>query len=297
MLHEYLQQERNSSYKRIQRGFSYNDWINLAKSTLLSILLFNRRRPGELEHVLIEDFERYESLNENNYPDLFNTLTGEMKILAKRYVRFAIRGKLGRTVPVLLSANLVQCIQMILNHRKHAKVPEKNPYIFGLPSVLTNRYKYLRACDLMREYSSACKARVPQSLRSTQLRKHIATQCGILDISESQTLLLADHMGHDVAIHKKHYRQACLNKEILQLSKLLEKASGNDVEDNNADEEDEAKDYHVPTKEQNEIESASSDSEHESEYEIEIPEKSRISMGKTRRSSKYKRIYRKYPSK
>lgn len=85
ILHEYLLQERKSSYEKLQKSFSYNDWFNLAKSTLLSILLFNRRRPGELEHVLIEDFEKYESLNENNYPDLFNTLTEEMKILAKKY--------------------------------------------------------------------------------------------------------------------------------------------------------------------------------------------------------------------
>lgn len=289
VLHEYLLQERISSYEKVQRSFLYDDWLNLAKSTLLSILLFNRRRPGELEHVLIEDFEKYESLNENNYPDLFNTLTEEMKILAKKYVRFATRGKLERSVPVLLSANLVQCIKIILNLRKYAKVPEKNPYIFGLPSTVNNRYKYLRACDLMREYSSVCGARVPYSLRSTQLRKHIATQCGILDISESQTSLLADHMGHDVAIHKKHYRQSCLNKEILQLSKLLEKASDNDIEDN---EKDKAKDYHVPntipinivsTNEQNEIESTNSDSENESEYEVEMQEKS-----KTKRSSKYK---------
>lgn len=142
----------------------------------------------------------------------------------------------------------------------------------------------------MREYSSACGARVPYSLRSTQLRKHIATQCEIFDISESQTSLLADHMGHDVAIHKKHYKQSCLNKKILQLSKLLKKASDNDLEDN---EKDEAKDYHVPntipinivsTNEQNEIKSTNSDSENESEYEVQMQKKSQ-----TKRSSKYKR--------
>lgn len=289
ILHEYLLKERISNYEKLQERFSFNDWFNLSKSTLLSILLFNRRRPGELEHVLIEDYEKYESLNENNYPDLFNTLTEEMKTLALKYVRFAIRGKLGRSVPVLLSANLVQCIQMILNHRTHAKVPKKNPYIFGIPSTVSNRYKYLRACDLMREYSSVCGASVPHTLRSTQLRKHIATQCGILDISESQTSLLADHMGHDVAIHKKHYRQACLNKEILQLSKLLERASGNDAEDNNTNEENDVQDNCVSTDKQNEIETSNSESEHGSEYEVEIQNELQtdVSIGKTRRNSKY----------
>jgi len=33
-----------------------------------------------------------------------------MKILAKKYMRFAIRDKLGRSVPILLSDHLVQRI-------------------------------------------------------------------------------------------------------------------------------------------------------------------------------------------
>ena len=42
---------------------TFNDWLNLAKS-LLSVFLFNRRKSDELEHVFIEDYEKYESLNE-----------------------------------------------------------------------------------------------------------------------------------------------------------------------------------------------------------------------------------------
>ncbi|XP_032691031.1 uncharacterized protein LOC116853859 [Odontomachus brunneus] len=112
----------------------------------------------------------------------------------------------------------------------------------------------------MREYSSACEA-VYLIVYKVLNCANIATQCGILDISESQTLLLADHMGHDIAIHKRHYKQACLNKEILQLSKLLEKASGNDVEDN-ADDENE-KIYNAPTNGPNKTRSRNSDSEYD----------------------------------
>jgi len=60
--------------------------------------------------------------------------------IAERYVRFCIRGKLGRTVPVLLSQDLFECINLILKFREEAKVPTKNPYIFGLPSNDKRRY-------------------------------------------------------------------------------------------------------------------------------------------------------------
>lgn len=104
-----------------------------------------------------------------------------------------------------------------------------------------------------------------------------------MNISESQTLLLADHMGHDILIHKKHYK---LNKEILQLSKLLEKASGNeeDNESNDTDEEDETEAEHAPAIEQDVIESRNSDLESEFGNEIEVQS---LMPSSKKRSSKY----------
>lgn len=58
-----------------------------------------------------------------------------------------IRGKLGRTVPVILNYNLLECVKLILHFRKKAKVPVENPYIFGLPSYNRKRFKYLSLCS------------------------------------------------------------------------------------------------------------------------------------------------------
>jgi len=100
---------------------------------------------GEIERILIEDFQNYERLNKNVNNDIFNSLSEENKKVAKKYVRFCIRGKLGRTVPVLLTNDLFQCVTLIIRFRKEAQVPTKNPYVFGLPSFNKDRYRYLRA--------------------------------------------------------------------------------------------------------------------------------------------------------
>lgn len=60
------------------------------------------------------------------YGDIYNSLSQEHKKIVKKYIRFCIRGKLGRTVPVLLSNALFECINLIIKYRKEAKVPEKN---------------------------------------------------------------------------------------------------------------------------------------------------------------------------
>ena len=64
--------------------------------------------------------------------DIYNALSKENKEIVEKYVRFLIRGKLGRTVPVLLSNELFQCVTLMLKLQKEANVPSKNPYIFSL---------------------------------------------------------------------------------------------------------------------------------------------------------------------
>lgn len=129
-------------------------------------------------------------------------------------------------MPVILDMPLVRCIELILNHRKDANVPEKNPYVFGIPSSIKHHFKYLRACILMRYFSKNCGAQMPDSLRGTELRKHIATTCITLNLSDNEVGDLANFMGHDEKIHKRHYRQSIAAVEIVRLTKFLEAALG-----------------------------------------------------------------------
>jgi len=56
--------------------------------------------------------------------------------ITKKYVRFLIRGKLGRSVPVLLDYEMKNCINLLLQYRKEANISEGNPYIFALPGMI-----------------------------------------------------------------------------------------------------------------------------------------------------------------
>lgn len=95
-------------------------------------------------------------------------------------MRFVIRGKRDRGVPVLLHRELLDCIELILQFRKQAGVSDTNPYVFGI-SGATN-HKHLFANSLIRYYSLACGAKRPTLIRGTLLRKHIATQSAIFNL-------------------------------------------------------------------------------------------------------------------
>lgn len=190
------------------------------------IQLFNRRRAGEVERILIEDFNSHQGIDEETDKDLFKSLNNKSKQVAKKYVRFTIRGKLNRTVPVLLDNNLLDCVKIILKYREHAGVPVENPYVFGIQGRLEREFKYLRACNLMRKFSELCGAEHPERLRGTKLRKHIATTCITLNLEEEEVSDLANFMGHADKIHKDIYRQPVMSRDILRMSRLLEVAQG-----------------------------------------------------------------------
>ncbi|XP_077277362.1 uncharacterized protein LOC143905683 [Temnothorax americanus] len=187
--------------------------------------------------TLIGDYKTYQGINFQTN-DMYKALSLRAKEIAKKYVRFTLRGKLGRTVPVLLTAELRDCIEMILKHRKAAKVSSKNPYLFGLPLLKKDNHKYLLACDLLRQYAVDSGAENPDTIRGTQLRKHIATTCIHYNLSENEISTLANFMGHADKIHLSHYRQPVIEKEILEISQYLEAAQGVDMDESDSNDSD-----------------------------------------------------------
>lgn len=113
---------------------------------------------------------------------------------------------MNRTVPVLLSIEHKHDIECILKFRHEAGVPDRNRYIFGIPGEHKGSFKYLRACLLMHKFANECGTKVPATLRGTQLRKYVATNCINLDLSENEVSAMAQFMGHSDKIHIKHYR-------------------------------------------------------------------------------------------
>lgn len=197
-----MEKKRTEAYVALKESFSHEKWNTLAELTLTSIHVFNRRRAGEIERAYIEDFQSYEKINKNMYSDIYKLLSEEDTKIAEKYVRFCIRGKLGRTIPVLLSNDLYNCVTLILKYRGEAKVSKKNHYIFGLPSINKDRYRYLRACVLIRKFAQECNTSQSTTLRGTILRKHIATHCIQLNLNDIDVSGLATFMGHADKIHK-----------------------------------------------------------------------------------------------
>lgn len=92
-LNMFLKKERAKHLDELKQNFNATSWKELAKFTLSSIQLFNRRRAGEIERITINDFLSYESVEGKTDLAVLKSLSVEDQEDAKQYVRFLIRGE------------------------------------------------------------------------------------------------------------------------------------------------------------------------------------------------------------
>lgn len=68
-------------------------------------------------------------------------------------------------------------VDLLIQMRKSFNILESNPYIFAIPFTVEGTY---RGIDCLRDAASKCGASYPELLRSTKLRKHVATMTQLL---------------------------------------------------------------------------------------------------------------------
>ena len=189
-------------------------YSQLQKALLALIILFNRRRSGEVSRMKLDEYNKNTDGTQTISDQDLNLSQLEKKC-ASTFSRFELTGKRGRTVPVLLTAQMKEAADMLLSCRQFMGISPENPHFFAVTMMGSN--SYIRGTDCIRQLSELCDVKRPEAIRSTKLRKHVATISQLLNFSEHQLDILADFMGHDIKVHRKFYR---LPDEVIQIAKV-----------------------------------------------------------------------------
>ena len=123
------------------------------------------------------------------------SLTDFERSLLKALERIEIRGKKGRTVPVLLTADVTVWLAQLVQCRS-SHVPMDNPFLFATNS----QYSHYRGADVLRKYAGLSEASKPQLLTSTNLRKHVASLAQVLSLQPHELDSIATFLGHDICV-------------------------------------------------------------------------------------------------
>jgi len=190
-------------------------WKKLNEVTLCHLIMFNRRRQGEVSKMTVEDFTKHNAAVVNR--DC--VLTDVERHLCKMFKLVEIVGKRGRTVPVLLSTEAMTWLNALVANRIQAGVSQDNAYLFARSCY--GGTGHIRGSDCLRAYATEAGLENADSIRSTKLRKHVATASQILALKEHQLETLADFMGHDLQVHREYYQLPDTVQRVTQLSRLF----------------------------------------------------------------------------
>ncbi len=214
---EYLQETRGNCMQDMRDDA--NDeraaWSSLNEITLTQVIMFNRRRQGEVSKMKTVDFEK----RQKTKVDDMSGLSKLEQSLCKMFDVVEVVGKKGRTVPVLLTSNMVESICMLLSKWIDIGIPPENPYVFARPCCQS--MGHIRGSDCLNKLSSLAELQHPENMRSTKLRKQIATASQILALKDNELEFLADTMGHDLRVHKRYYQLPDNVRRVAKLSKLF----------------------------------------------------------------------------
>ncbi|XP_063042777.1 uncharacterized protein LOC134437210 isoform X2 [Engraulis encrasicolus] len=209
-MHLHMEKKQKHAYQRLMSENSSKNWRELASVTLAQLILFNRRREGEVSKMRLSAFN---VTDDPLHSDVAEALTALEKKLYSHFKRIEIRGKRGRKVPLLLTPKMQQSMELLTKTRLSCGVLEENVFFFARPRQET----YLRGHACIHRFARECKANHPERIQSTKLRKHIATLLKILNLNESEMDQVTEFLGHNLTVHRKFYR---LPEGTLQLAKL-----------------------------------------------------------------------------
>ncbi|XP_043978900.1 uncharacterized protein LOC122834482 isoform X2 [Gambusia affinis] len=214
-LHRYLKESGENAFSNLKDEVSPQNYAKLAKVTLAQVIVFNRRRAGEVSKMHLRGFQQRD--DSKLHEDVAAGLSKVEKKLCSYFSRVEIIGKRGRKVAVLLSPDVVDALTLLVSKREQCGVCSTNIFLFARP----RSQSHYRGQDCLRVYGSQCGAKHPEFLRSTQLRKHVATLSQVLNLKNNEIDQVADFLGHDIRVHREFYRLPVPTTQLAKISKLL----------------------------------------------------------------------------
>uniref|UniRef100_A0A6P7G5J9 Uncharacterized protein LOC114336163 n=1 Tax=Diabrotica virgifera virgifera TaxID=50390 RepID=A0A6P7G5J9_DIAVI len=94
-----LEEKIASLANKIKLKFTKNTWVELTKLMLVKLMVYNRKRPGDVEKAQIIEYRNLQIIDETSVRQLDET----EQIYAQNYGRFITRGKLNSPASVLVS--------------------------------------------------------------------------------------------------------------------------------------------------------------------------------------------------
>ncbi|XP_044027833.1 uncharacterized protein LOC122864451 isoform X2 [Siniperca chuatsi] len=221
VFYRYLETTSTSFTENLKMNESPQGYNALCRVTLAQVSVLNKCAP-EVSKMTLKAFQERDDTT---------------RVLSKHFIRINILSRTGQNIAVLLTSELVSTITLLVSKRKACGVHQDNPFLFAKPN--SSSISLYHGGNCIRAFSSLCRAKNPEHLRSVHLHKHIARIFQFLNLENDELVHLAKLLGHDIRADRDYYRLPEAAVELAKIAKLLlamekgslERFKGNSLEE------------------------------------------------------------------
>jgi len=216
-LRNYQEQLMQELKGQLQEKKDYDSYRRLLEVVLCRLIVFNKRRAGEAARLMVTAYTERPDWHAVANSEIVRSLQPLEQQMFSRLDMVQLPGKRGRRVPMLFTEDMRSAMDILVASRDVVGIPNSNPYFFAIQST----EGYLGAWHVMNDIAKAAGCAQPQLITSTKLRKYISTVAQILNLEKGEVEWLANHLGHDLDVHKSFYRLHESTVELSKVSRLL----------------------------------------------------------------------------
>lgn len=206
-LKKYTDQYAEDAYNELKKKPSMKAYSVLAETTLVSSIIHNRKRAGDIHFLQLDSFRE-----QRNCPNLttgveefLQSLSPSEKIMVQSYFKYTSDSKTCQNVPILVPQVKLKHYDMLLKLREEKKgewFPTTNNFFFTLPKSA----RWISGITNILKYGKKCGAKHPELLTVSRLRKHIATVTQLLSLRPNEIEQLSKFLGHTKSTHETFYK-------------------------------------------------------------------------------------------
>ena len=124
--HLYLGENAGTLRSLLETSPSEKTWRQLYEVTLLQILLFNKRKGGEMDRMKIDDYTKAITNRSPVQGQVAGSPSAFKKQTTKTIARVEMHGKRKRKVAMLLTANYTSQINLLIKRRREGNIDSQN---------------------------------------------------------------------------------------------------------------------------------------------------------------------------
>ena len=215
---QFLSDAIAENVKELKEIKTMDSWMKLSKNVLAFLIVFNRRREGEVSKVELKTYTEKPNYDSMETDTIVKSLSATEQYLCRNYSYMSTVGKRNQRVPIVYPQLIEDALKSLVENREMVGIHKNNKFLFA-NSVLSHHRGSKELNDLVGKCNGLQK---PHLMKSTKLRKHVATVAQILVLNGDELGHLSNHLGHSEAVHKEFYRQQESVIEKTHITKMLE---------------------------------------------------------------------------